>query len=156
METAARSFRDLVVWQKAHELVLAVYRASRDFPDDESFGLTSQIRRAAVSVPANIAEGFAKRGRPDKLRFLNLAGGSLAEVHYYLILASDLGYLKGPEMERLRDEVSRLLHRYAAAIRQSAMEYRLSDADVLVRCHDFPGVDANIVDAESGILTPDS
>ena len=88
---AARSFRDLVVWQKAHEFVLAVYRFTASFPDREKFGLSHQMRRAAVSVPANIAEGFGKRSQPEKTRFLNIAEGSLEECRYYLILAHDLG-----------------------------------------------------------------
>ena len=87
MNKPARSFRDLVVWQKAHQFVLEIYRLSRSFPDDERFGLTSQLRRAAVSVPANIAEGFPKRSVSDKTRFFNIAQGSLEEVHYYLLLA---------------------------------------------------------------------
>lgn len=77
MADPARSFADLIVWQKAHKLVLALYELSRDFPKTEVFGLTSQLRRAAVSVPANIAEGFRKQTRLDKARFLNTAEGSL-------------------------------------------------------------------------------
>lgn len=71
-----KSFQELVVWQKAHELVLSIYRFSKDFPKSEMYGLTSQIRRAAISVPANIAEGFKKRGKADKCRFMNIAQGS--------------------------------------------------------------------------------
>jgi four helix bundle protein len=89
---AARSFRDLVVWRKAHELVLAVYPFTAGFPRRETYGLSHQMRRAAVSIPANIAEGFRRRGRADKARFMNLAQGSLEECRYYLILAHDLGY----------------------------------------------------------------
>jgi four helix bundle protein len=85
----SKSFQDLIVWQKAHNFVLAVYRASAAFPKNETFGLTSQLRRAAVSVPANIAEGFVKRGKPDKARLMNVAQGSLEEARYYLILADD-------------------------------------------------------------------
>ncbi|GJQ57924.1 MAG: hypothetical protein SCALA701_07250 [Candidatus Scalindua sp.] len=79
-----KSFQELVVWQKAHELVLSIYRFSKDFPKSEMYGLTSQIRRAAISVPANIAEGFKKRGKADKCRFMNIAQGSLEECRYYL------------------------------------------------------------------------
>jgi four helix bundle protein len=88
---AARSFRDLVVWRRAHEFVLAVYTFTAGFPKQETYGLASQMRRAAVSVPANIAEGFRRRGKVDKARFMNLAEGSLEECRYYLILAQDLG-----------------------------------------------------------------
>jgi len=88
----ARTFRDLIVWQKAHQFVLAAYKLSQRFPREELYGLTSQLRRAAVSIPANIAEGFKKKGQPDKARFMNIAQGSLEECRYYLILINDLGY----------------------------------------------------------------
>ncbi|HEX8428812.1 four helix bundle protein [Hymenobacter sp.] len=88
----ARSFQELLVWQKAHQLVLAVYWLTDTFPKHELFALTSQLRRAAVSVPANVAEGFRRRGLKDKIRFFNIAEGSLEEVQYYFILAKDLGY----------------------------------------------------------------
>ncbi len=112
----SKSFRDLIVWQKAHELVLALYRFSGNFPNAETYGLARQMRRAAVSVPANIAEGFKKKGRADKARFMNTAQGSLEECRYYLILAADLGYGKTDELQTELDEVSRLLDAYASAI----------------------------------------
>lgn len=111
----AKTFEDLVVWQKAHALVLLVYRLSADFPRTETYGLTSQLRRAAVSIPANIAEGFKKRGRADKLRFLNIAQGSLEEVRYYLILSQDLKYMTDTQLQPLLEEVSRLLDSYMRA-----------------------------------------
>src|SRR5487761_1567522 len=86
-------FEDLEAWRRAHELVLAVYRASGTFPSHERFGLTSQMRRAAVSVPANIAEGFKRRTKKDKVHFYNMAQGSLEELRYYWILARDLKYM---------------------------------------------------------------
>ena len=89
---AAQSFRDLMVWQKAHAFVLAVFRLTESFPEREKFGLSHQMRRAAVSIPANIAEGFGKRSQAEKARFLNIAEGSLEECRYYLILTHDLGY----------------------------------------------------------------
>ena len=116
MNTPARSFKELIVWQKAHQFVLEIYRFTRGFPSEEKFGLTSQIRRAAVSVPANIAEGFPKRSSSDKTRFFNIAQGSLEEVHYYLILARDLGYGDSTTLVGLYDEVARLLNGYARAI----------------------------------------
>jgi len=112
----ARNFKELIVWQKAHQFVLELYRFTRVFPTDEKFGLTSQIRRAAVSVPANIAEGFPKRSTNDKARFFNIAQGSLEEVHYYLILAKDLGYGDPAKLLGLYDEVGRLLNGYISAI----------------------------------------
>jgi four helix bundle protein len=119
MRSPARNFRDLVVWQKAHQFVLEIYRFSRAFPNDERFGLISQLRRAAVSIPANIAEGFPKRGPNDKLRFFNIAQGSLEEVHYYLILSQDLGYGDSKQLLSTYDEVARLLNAYATAILSS-------------------------------------
>lgn len=113
---AARSFRDLMVWRKAQELVLAVYRMTESFPEREKFGLTHQMRRAAVSVPANIAEGFGKRSPSDKARFLNMAEGSLEECRYYLILAQDLGYGQTQALMGTLEEASRLLNAYARAI----------------------------------------
>ncbi len=112
----ARSFEDLVVWQKAHQFVLMTYRFSGAFPRREMYGLTSQLRRAAISIPANIAEGFKKRSRADKARFLNISQGSVEECRYYLILASDLGYGDSPELSAQLSEVSKLLEAYASAI----------------------------------------
>src|ERR1700745_1193448 len=91
-KVAARTFQDLVVWRKAHELVLAVYSFTPGLPKEETYGLKLQMRRAAVSIPANIAEGFRRRGKADKARYMNMAEGSLEESRYYLILAKDLGY----------------------------------------------------------------
>ena len=113
---AARSFRDLLVWRKAHELVLAVYAFTAAFPKTETYGLSLQMRRAAVSVPANIAEGFRRRGKPEKARFMNIAEGSLEESRYYLILAQDLGYGDTAKLTGLLEEVSRMLGAYADAI----------------------------------------
>ena len=116
---AAKSFEDLIVWQKAHAWVLAIYRVSDAFPDKEKFGLTSQLRRAGVSIPANIAEGFKKRGVRDKLRFFNIAQGSLEECRYYLILARDLGYAETDQLTQQLAEVSRLLEAYHRTILNS-------------------------------------
>jgi four helix bundle protein len=113
---AAKSFRDLLVWQKAHQFVLNVYEHSAAFPRVETYGLTSQLRRAAVSIPANISEGFRRRGKPDKARFLNIAQGSLEECRYYLILAQDLRYGSSEELMRQVEEVSRMLQVYARAV----------------------------------------
>ena len=112
----AKTFRDLIVWQKAHEFVLATYRLSKRFPWDERYGLTSQFRRAAVSIAANIVEGFKKKGHRDKARFLNIAQASLEECRYYLILVSDLKYGDTSELNRQLEEVSRLLTGYTNAV----------------------------------------
>ncbi len=114
-------FEDLEVWKKAHRLVMDAYRVTAGFPATERFGLVSQMRRAAVSVPANDAEGFKKRGIRDKVNFYNIAQGSLEELRYYLILSSDLGYLKDDKaMKGKLDEVARMLHALAAAISRRA------------------------------------
>ena len=114
-----RSFQDLMVWQKAHQLVLDVYRMTDTFPKQEIYSLTSQLRRAVVSVPANIAEGYRKSGPADKSRFLNIAQGSLEEVRYYLILANDLRYSDTSSMHSAVDEVARMLYAYHRAIKRS-------------------------------------
>ncbi len=115
----ARTFQDLLVWQKAHQFVLAVYAITTIFPKQETYGLSLQLRRAAVSIPANIAEGFRRRGKADKARFMNLAEGSIEECRYYLILAKDLGYADTQGLTTSLEEVSRLLGAYAAAILSS-------------------------------------
>ncbi|HVM62526.1 MAG TPA: four helix bundle protein [Verrucomicrobiae bacterium] len=115
----AKSFEDLIVWQKAHQFVLGVYRLSEGFPKTEVYGLTSQLRRAAMSIPANIAEGFKKKGRAGKVRFMNIAQGSLEECRYYLILAKDLGYGDNKPVLTQLEEVSKLLEAYASAILNS-------------------------------------
>ena len=112
----AKSFEQLIVWQKAHQLVLGIYHFTDSFPRHEIYGLTSQLRRAAVSVPANTAEGFKKRGRADKVRFLNIAQASLEECRYYLILAKDLNYGDTTRLQPQLEEVSKLLEAYAAKI----------------------------------------
>jgi len=104
-------FEQLEVWQEAHELVLTVYRVTKQFPTEERYGLVSQMRRAAVSIPANIAEGFKRRGLQDKIRFYNTAEGSLEELKYFLILAKDLAYLQSNKDLVFRAEtVGRLLN----------------------------------------------
>jgi len=112
----ARTFQDLIVWQRAHQFVLSVYRLSENFPKQETYGLTSQLRRAAVSIPANIAEGFKKKGANDKARFLNIAQGSTEECRYYLILAKDLGYAETGTLAAQLEEVSKLLDKYHSTI----------------------------------------
>jgi len=114
-------FEDLSVWQKAHQTVLRVYRITGRFPAEERFGLSSQMRRAAVSIPANLAEGFKKRGVRDKLNFYNIAQGSLEELRYYLILSKDLGYLSdNREMVESAEEVARMLHGLVKSVASGA------------------------------------
>jgi four helix bundle protein len=116
MREAARTFQDLIVWQKAHQFVLSVYKFASNFPKSEIYGLTSQFRRAAVSIPANIAERFKKKGAADKARLMNIAQGSLEECRYYVILSKDLGYGDTSELMFQLEEVSKLLNRYRNSI----------------------------------------
>jgi four helix bundle protein len=107
-----KNFRDLQVWNKAHVLTLNCYKATSDFPKAEMYGLTSQIRRAAASVAANIAEGCGKRGNGDFQRFLGIAAGSASEVEYHFLLARDLGFLDSDQYKSLdaaATEVKRML-----------------------------------------------
>jgi len=114
-----QTFEDLIVWQKAHNLVLATYNITSSFPASELYGLTSQFRRAGVSIPANIAEGYKRMGRADKARFYNIAQSSLEECRYYWRLSKDLNYLTEDiyiKNKLLLEEVSRLLNSYAAKV----------------------------------------
>jgi len=107
-------YRDLEVWKRSHALVLRIYPLTKSFPDDERFGLTSQLRRAAVSVAANIAEGSKRRTNQDFARFLNISEGSLSETDYLLLCAKDLGYLPESVLEPIAeeiDEISRMIYR---------------------------------------------
>ncbi|MCC6389114.1 MAG: four helix bundle protein [Bryobacterales bacterium] len=112
----ARTFHDLLVWRKAHGFVLEVYALTATFPKSETYGLMLQMRRAAVSIPANIAEGFRRRGKADKARFLNIAEGSVEECRYFLILTRDLGYGDTQKLFIALEEVSKLLGAYTATI----------------------------------------
>lgn len=115
----AKVFTDLIVWQKAHQFVLEVYKETNRFPKEEIYGLTSQFRRAAISIAANIAEGFKKRGKKDKLNYLNIAQGSLEECRYYIILSSDLDYCESVQLEKQIVEVSKLLFKYSTVLEKS-------------------------------------
>lgn len=115
----SKTFKELIVWQKAHQFVLVVYNMTKSFPKEELFGLTSQFRKAAISIAANIAEGYRKRGKADKARFLNISEGSLEECKYYLILTKDLGYAITDKEYDLAEEVSKLLNAYSNKILSS-------------------------------------
>ena len=112
----AKNFTDLIVWQKAHQFVLNVYKYTSTFPKEEIYVLTSQFKRAAISIAANIAEGFKKRSNKDKIKFYNTSQGSLEESRYYLILAKDLNYGENVEMTARIEEVSKLLDAYISSI----------------------------------------
>lgn len=115
----AKTFEDLIVWQKAHTFVLETYKYTSSFPQEERYGLTSQYRRAAVSIAANISEGFKKRGKADKARFMNIAQGSLEECKYYLILSKDLNYGENQQLVNILNEVSKMLESYSTTILNS-------------------------------------
>ena len=118
----AKTFEDIFAWQKAHQFVLNVYRVTQNFPDFERFGLGSQFQRAAVSIAANIAEGFRKLSQADKLRFMNIAQGSLEECRYYCILSRDLGYVDNNTYDLLSsnvNETSLLLNLYVKGIKEN-------------------------------------
>lgn len=119
-------FQRVIAWQKAHEFVLLIYKISKHFPDEERFGLTSQLRRAAISIEANIAEGYKKLGKSDKLRFLNIAQGSLEECRDYHILAKDLNYINDDEYNKIKQAIimtSKFLNAYCeGVIKNNAMQ----------------------------------
>ena len=118
-KAASRSFEDVELWQLAHSWVLQIYKLTESFPKNEQFGPTSQLRRAAVSVPANFAEGFKRFGLADKLRFYNIAQASLEESRYYLILARDLNYAEVSELRGCADQIGKMLNSYMNAINKA-------------------------------------
>ena len=116
-----RRFEELIVWKKAHQLVLEVYRVTQQFPTEERYGLTSQMRRAAVSVPANIVEGHKRRSKREFANFMSVAEGSLEELKYYFLLSRDLGYFPDKSLApRYGDaeEVGRMLYGLKAHVNQ--------------------------------------
>lgn len=119
----SKSFEDMIVWQKAHQYVLSIYHITKKYPKEEMFGLTNQIRRAAVSITANIAEGFIRTGQKDKLRFYNISQGSLEETKNFIILSKDLEYISQEEKDELyvkASEIGKLLYAYSQALMKLA------------------------------------
>lgn len=115
----SQSFEQLIVWQKAHSYVLAIYKITKQYPKEELSCLVNQMRRAAASITANIAEGYAKISSKDKLRFYNISQGSLEETRNFIILSKDLGYITLQDKEQLgiqAAEISRLLNAYCIAL----------------------------------------
>src|SRR5882762_2945368 len=116
-----KSFRDLEVWKKAHRVVLEVYRLTNPFPRSEQFGVVSQLRRAAYSIPANVAEGFGRRSTKELLHFLALSNGSLEELRYFLLLSRDLRYLSPVDHDKLQSDlksVAEMLEALAKSLRR--------------------------------------
>jgi four helix bundle protein len=119
---AMKDFRNLTVWEKAHELVLESYKATTNYPRSEMFGLTSQIRRAAVSIPANISEGCGKRGNAEFQRFLNIANGSASELEYHFLLSRDLHFIENSSYEHLNASIVEVKRMLSALIRKIEVE----------------------------------
>jgi four helix bundle protein len=118
-----QDFRNLKVWHKAHALTLEVYRLTREFPPDERYGLTAQLRRSCSSIPANLAEGCGRSGDNDFARFVNIAMGSACETDYHLLLSRDLNYLSVENYDKLFDQVSevkRMLSSFEQTLRNKA------------------------------------
>jgi four helix bundle protein len=118
-----RDFKQLKVWQKAHQLVLQIYRHTSSFPDQERFGLTAHLVKSAVSIPSNIAEGCGREGDKELARFLSIAAGSASETEYQLLLARDLAYLSPQSHQELDDqvnEVKRMLNAFIQRLGQSS------------------------------------
>jgi len=109
---ATQKFQKLFVWQKVHLFVLGVYKYVKKFPKEEVYAFSAQFKRVSVSIAANITEGFKKKGKADKVRYLNIAQGSLEECQYYLILSKDLGYGENEDLCLLLNEVSKMLQAY--------------------------------------------
>ena len=107
-----KNYKDLNVWQKAYQLCLEIYKATKGYPKDEVYGLTSQMRRSSVSIPCNIAEGYGRKSRPEYIQFLYIAYGSTCELATQIMLSEDLGYIKGEGTKLIHDhieEVERML-----------------------------------------------
>lgn len=116
------NFQELLAWQKAHQFVLMVYNTTRTFPEWEKFRLCSQFERAAVSIAANIAEGYKRLSRTDKLRMMNIAQGCIEECRYYIILSKDLGYIDENRFKEMNYAIyitSRFLNSYCKGIREN-------------------------------------
>ena len=113
METKSlKNFKELIVWQKAYRLVLEIYKATKDFPKSETYSLTQQMRKAAISIPSNIAEGYGRKHKTEYHQFLSIAYGSLSELETQYLLSIDLGYIKqSGVVEGLLKEVGSMLYR---------------------------------------------
>ena len=117
-----RDFKKIQVWERSHHLVLRIYRLTSDFPKDELYGLTNQMRRAATSIPSNIAEGCGRNSQVELARFVHIAGGSASELEYQLLLANELGYISESnysELDKEVNEIKRMLHGFEKAVRSN-------------------------------------
>ena len=117
-----KNFRELQIWQRSHRLTLAIYKATKQFPREELYGLTSQLRRACSSIPTNIAEGCGRDGDAELARFVQIAMGSASEVEYQLLLARDLEYLNVDEYQKLNNElveIKRMINAFLQKLRKA-------------------------------------
>jgi len=128
-----KGFRDLEVWQKAHRLVLEIYKLTESFPKDERFGVVSQLRRAAYSIPANLAEGYGRRSTKEFLQFLAVANGSAKELRYFPILSNDLKYISAEDETRLEQEITGTVQMLAALTRSLKRRLKPASADSILR-----------------------
>lgn len=136
---AVRRFQDLEVWQKAMDLATLIYEITREFPSDERFGLTNQIRRSATSIPANIAEGFGRLSNPDYLRFLAIARGSLMETETHLLLAERLNYVNAQQIQsfqHINGQVGRLLNGLIRSLRDTDQRSQLRENSAMYEFSD--------------------
>lgn len=124
---ATQSFEQLEVWQKAHQYVLSIYKITKKYPKEEIFGLISQVRRSAISITANIAEGYIRIGSKEKLRFYNISQGSLEETRNFVILSKDLEYISEQDKTMLDNqaaEISRMLNAYCRGLIKNSDNYQ--------------------------------
>jgi len=112
-----KHYKELKVWQKSYQLCLVIYKTTKEFPGEETYGLTSQIRRSAVSVPSNIAEGYGRKTTPDYLRFLYVSYGSNCELETQILLAGDLGYVGAEEIKRIENDIGEVERTLKALIK---------------------------------------
>jgi four helix bundle protein len=112
-----RNYKDLKVWQRSYKLCLEIYRVTKGFPKEERYGLTSQIRRAAASVPSNIAEGYGRKTTPEYIKFLYVAYGSNCELETQILLSGDLGYIETDKLKKLQNEIGEVERMLKALIK---------------------------------------
>jgi len=112
-----KSYKELKVWQRSYQLCLEIYKITKGFPDEEKYGLTSQLRRAAVSVPSNISEGYGRKTTPEYIQFLYIAYGSICEIETQILLSGDLGYISNGRLEMLKEGIREVERMLKASIR---------------------------------------
>ena len=120
-----KNYKELKVWQKSYQLCLEIYKATKEFPDEEKYGLKSQLRRAAVSVPSNISEGYSRKTTPEYIQFLYIAYGSICEIETQTLLSSDFGYVETEKFKMLKEkikEVERMLKSTYSIVRKKTLD----------------------------------